>query len=309
MFRKTVLIIFVCGAVAACSSKGNDNSNAADSGGGDDGGRTNDGGGDGGTGPTTTIAKVRQGNPTGSFTVQAVVTAVRGDDPTDTKEWYIEDPAGGAYSGIAVFCDKTKGCPAAVAVPSRLDLVLVTGTLTPYKGKLEITPTAQTTISQNAQLPPLGKEDPADLGASGNSSWRGVLIQVQAAKLTVDDVTPQALDVAKCDPPAADGGVTDAGSEAGAGDGGGATISTCGCKPPRWAGFEVNDGSGNKLLVENHFFTSEHLANSPECLSGAGAIPVSNGMTFSAMQGIFDFNPGNSVQTLAPVVDSDYKTP
>src|SRR5579884_3454354 len=57
-------------------------------------------------GGTTTSAKARMGNATGPITVTAVVIALPGD-PADAKEWYIQDPQGGAYSGVDVYCNKT----------------------------------------------------------------------------------------------------------------------------------------------------------------------------------------------------------
>jgi predicted extracellular nuclease len=248
---------------------------------------------------STTIAGARAGNVKTPITVTAVVIAVRGDDPMDTKEWYIEDPAGGPNSGIAVYCDHaatTSPCSMSVTAPALHDLVTVTGTITSYKGKLEIAPTAQTVVMSGAALPPIATVTPADLAASGMSNLRGTLVKL-ATKVTVDNVTPQSLYYTKCSM-----------SDGGAGPDGGATLCT-GCAPPTYGGFQVNDGSSHELLVENHFYTSEHLQGSPECLTQMGAIPVMNGTTFSSITGVLDFNPTSMVQTLSPVVDADYTTP
>lgn len=256
-------------------------------------------GNDSGPGATTTIAAARMGNVTTPITVTAVVTAIRGDDPKDTKEWYIQDPAGGALSGIAVYCDhaaKTNPCAMSVTAPELHELVTVTGTITSYKGKLELAPTAQVVVMDNAPLPPIPTVTPTDLAASGMSNMRGTLVKL-ATKVTVDDVTPQAFYYAKC-----------AMGDGGAGPDGGAALCS-GCAPPTYAGFQVNDGSGHELLIENHFYTSEHLQGSPECLTQMGAIPVTVGMTFSVITGVLDFNATSMVQTLSPVADSDYTTP
>jgi hypothetical protein len=69
------------------------------------------------------------------------------------------------------------------------------------------------------------------------------------------------------------------------------------------------DGVSHELLIENYFFASEHVANSPECLSAMSAVPVTNGQTFSSVQGILDFDTNGMVQALYPVTDTDYVTP
>ena len=62
----------------------------------------------GGPAPTTTIAQARatlaDGGTVSAITVNAVVTAVQGP-PGDQVNWYVEDPSGGPYSGIIVYCD------------------------------------------------------------------------------------------------------------------------------------------------------------------------------------------------------------
>jgi hypothetical protein len=288
-----------------CSSNGSDTGGAdAGQGGlqeasvGDDGGAA-DATPQGDAGPTTTIATARGGNVTTPITVTAVVTAVRGDDPVDTKEWYIEDPTGGPSSGIAVYCDhaaKQAPCPAGITAPALHDLVTVTGTIVPYQGKLEIAPTAQSTVMSNAPAPPVPTVTPADLAPSGSSNLRGTVVKL-ATKVTVDDPTPHAFYYSKC-----------AMGDGGAGPDGGPTLCS-GCAPPTYLGFQVTDGSGNEILIENHFYTSEHLQSSPECLTHMGAVPVTRGMTFSGIAGILELNPSSMMQTFAPVLDSDYTTP
>ncbi|MEO8800225.1 MAG: hypothetical protein ABI551_20200 [Polyangiaceae bacterium] len=65
---------------------------------------------------TTTIAIARQsfldGGVATPITVNAVVTGVQGTSG-DQVIWYVEDPAGGPYSGISIFCDPlaAKSCP------------------------------------------------------------------------------------------------------------------------------------------------------------------------------------------------------
>lgn len=257
----------------------------------------------GASGATTTIAQARGGNVTTPITVVGIVTAVRGDDPADTKEWYIEDPSGGSNSGISVYRNhtaKTNPCPSGVTPPAVGDKVQLSGTISPYKGKIEIQPTAQTTLASAQPLPAAQPITPADLAAGGTSTWRGVRVKL-AAKLTVDDVTPAKLYDAKC-------ATADAGAPADGGADAGAALCS-GCAPPTYAGFQANDGAGHELFVETYFFASQNLQSSPECLSQMGAKPVTVGTTFSTMTGIVDFDPTGGIQYIAPVTDDDYATP
>ena len=104
---------------------------------------SDDGGGADAGAATTTIAAARMGNVTTSITVAAVVTAVQGPSG-DEVNYYIEDPAGGPYSGIVVYCDPLEtSCPAGPRAgnPSVGDYVLITGAISTYKGQLQISPT------------------------------------------------------------------------------------------------------------------------------------------------------------------------
>src|SRR5580658_4403702 len=67
--------------------------------------------------PTTTIAAARKGNVTTPIIVKAFVTALAGV-PKDYPQWYIEDPAGGAYSGVDVYCDPMVSTPCTVPEPA-----------------------------------------------------------------------------------------------------------------------------------------------------------------------------------------------
>ncbi len=243
---------------------------------------------------TTTIAQARMGNVTTPITVNGVVTVVAGDDPADTKEWYIQDPAGGPYSGVSVYCNKTaksNPCPMALMPPALHDLVQVTGKLSTYKGKVELQPTAETTLMQNATPPPVMTASAADVASgSTNAAIRGAIVKLTGT-FTVDDVTPAACYDSQC-----------------AGDAG--TNGFCtGCKPPTYSGFQVGDGSGHEVLVENTFYLSEHLTSSPECVSMApGGMAVTKGKTFSMISGIVDMDPYGPAGTVAisPTTDSDY---
>ena len=240
---------------------------------------------------TMTIAEAIMNKVTTPITVTAYVTAVR-SNTTDKAEFYIEDPAGGAYAGIDVFCDHgaKKPCAASIMAPALHSLATVTGTLSAYKGKNELDPTAVTMTSMTGTAPPIPTVTTSDLSPSGMNKYVGTLVKL-ATKVTVDDVTPTALYDSSC---AGDAGVNG---------------SCSGCAPPTYSGFEIVDGSGNKALVENAFYSSEHLASSPECLTQPSAVPVHVATTFSAITGILDYDIYGSVQVLEPVQDSDYTTP
>ncbi len=248
---------------------------------------------DAGPTATTTIAAARTGNVTTAITVQAVVTALHGS-PGDYSEWYIEDPAGGPNSGVDVYCDKDASCT--LPEPALNDLILITGTLSTYHGLVQLSPTAKSTVQANATPPPVATITMTDLAEGANSPYRGVLVKYDATTLTVDNTTPASLYDTKC-----------ATGDAGPTDGGMPLCTTC--EPPTYSGFQVNDGQGHEVYVEDSFFYTDHLQSSPECTSGAGQIPVRSGMTFSSIEGILDFDGYANAQEISPVTDSDYVTP
>ena len=109
------------------------------------------------------------------------------------------------------------------------------------------------------------------------------------ATVTVDNLTPAALYDSTCNP----------------------TNTTpaplcSGCAPPTYAGFEVNGPGGSAFFVEETFFPFVPLQNSPECLTQAGAVDVTNGETFPFVAGILDIDPYAMKQVLSPVAPSDY---
>jgi hypothetical protein len=248
---------------------------------------------------TTTIAAARKGNVTTAITVKAFVTALAGV-PMDYPNWYIEDPTGGAYSGVNVYCDPLATTPCNVPEPALHDLIQVTGTLTTYKGQVELIPTAMTVVQSNATFPPIAAVTAADIAPSANSPYRGVFVKLTiGSKLVVDNVTPAALFDTECGTPPPDGGLPD----------GGLPMCSPLCEPPVYSGFRANDGTGNEVYIEAPFFNTDPLQSSPECLTQSGVVPVTLGMTFSSMQGVLDLDPYAQAQELSPVLPSDYVTP
>jgi len=249
------------------------------------------GAGTGGTGATTTIAAARMGNVTTSISVAAVVTAVQGPSG-DEVNYYIEDPAGGPYSGIVVYCDplETK-CPAGPKAgnPSVGDYVLITGAISAYKGQEQIAPTAYALISHSHTLPAAVAVQGTDVAAAGTSAqYRGVLVKL-AETLTVTNLTPSALYNTTCGTAAPDGG----------------PLCT-GCSPPTYSGFQVADSASNVIYVEQYLFPGDPLQSSPECVTAAGQKAVTQGETFPFMEGILDYDGYASAQFLAPRGTSDY---
>jgi hypothetical protein len=258
------------------------------------------------SGATTTIAAARAGNVTTPITVVAVVTALHGV-PGDYSQWYIEDPAGGPSSGVNVYCDPVLAACPTIRAPAVNTLVLVTGSLSTYKGTLQLVPTAQTVLQATTTPPPVATVTAADLAAGATSQYRGVVVQI-AAKLTVDDLTPAALYDTQCNvAPPADAGVDGAVDAAAPADGG---MPLCtGCAPPTYAGFQAHDSMSREVYVEQFFFNTDHLQSSPECVSQPGMVAVTQGMTFSSITGVLDWDGYGSVQALYPLGDSSYVTP
>ncbi len=251
------LIVGFALAIAAC---GTSNTNPADASTQDDTSVTDSAASDVvvpvDSGATTTIAQARTQNVTSSITVLAVVTALHGT-PGDYSQWYIEDPAGGPSSGVAVYCDPDLASCPTIRAPAVNDLVLITGALSTYKGELQFVPTAQTLVQSSYTPPPIATVPATELIATANSAYRGVLVKL-ASKLTVDNATPASLYDTNC------GGSSDAGADAG--------LTLCsGCEPPTYSGFEVNDGAGHEIYVEDFFFYTDHLQSSP---GSARAVPV-----------------------------------
>lgn len=279
------LVLVLVAAVAGC---GGDNGNN----GGPD--MSVSGGNDMTMVMTTTIAQARMGNVQTPITVNAVVIAINGMAP-DAKEWYIQDPAGGAFSAVSVYCNKTAKttpCPMSVTVPALHDLIQITGKLSTFKGKVELQPTGLSTMMANAAVPAPMTATAADLVAgSTNAGIRGGIVKLTGT-FTVDNVMPQALYNSKC-----------------AGDAG--TNGLCsGCRPPTYGGFEVNDGSSHAILVEQTFYNTDHLQSSPECVStGMPGMQVTAGKTFSMLGGIVDVDPfaaSTNTVVLEPTADTDY---
>jgi hypothetical protein len=254
--------------------------------------------------------------------VNAIVTAEHGSIPNDVSEWYIEDPDGGAHSGVVVYCDPDKtSCPASIRAPGRWTLVQMTGKLSPYKGQMEFVPTAQTVLADAGTPPPIPTVTMSD-----------VLVQIATGTtLTVDDVTPKALLDTSCglvypdagSPAATDAGdAGDDGGDAGdtdAGDAGSSVADAGGvdagpgtyecaplCEPPAFSGFTANDGAGNEVNVEAQFFATDPLQSSPECLTQPGVTAVLVGTKFTTMQGVLDFDPYAGQQQISPVTPADY---
>jgi hypothetical protein len=207
----------------------------------------------------------------------------------------VEDPGGGPYSGVLVYCDPLVSPACTVPEPALHDLIQVTGTLTTYMGQVEFEPTAMKVLQTNATAPPVATLTAADVAPSANSPYRGVYVKIAiATKLIVDSVTPSAL--------------ADTGCGAVIPPSGGTGVAACTnkCEPPVYSGFSANDGTGNEVYIEAPFFNTDPLQSSPECLGQAGVVAVTVGTAFTSMSGILDVDPYAAAQALSPVLPSDY---
>jgi hypothetical protein len=257
----------------------------------------------GDAGATTTIAAARQGNMLNkTLTFEAVVTGLHGTPPSDLSQWYIEDPAGGPYSGVAVYCDPDKSACPTIRAPALNSLVRITGQLSTYEGTLQFVPTAQTVLKTTTP-PPVATVTAADVLPTASSKYRGVVVTL-TDKLTVDSVTPKALYDTECNTGTTP---TDGGADGGKADAGPPMCT--GCTPPTYSGFQAHDGSGNELYIEDFFFAYDTYQSSPECAHATGQIPVTVGMTFSAITGIIDYDGYASAQALYPLSNADITTP
>jgi len=214
--------------------------------------------------------------------------------PNDYPTWYIEDPAGGPSSGVAVYCDPLVSPACTVSEPALHDLIQISGAISTYMGQAQFIPTAMKVLQSNAAPPPVATLTAAECAPSASSPYRGVFVKLGfASKLTVDNVKPAALGDTAC----------------GANLTAAVPACTSLCEPPVYSGFQANDGAGNEVYFEAPFFHTDPLQSSPECLTQSGVVPVKVGTTFSAMSGILDFDGYASAQALSPVLPADYTTP
>jgi predicted extracellular nuclease len=230
------------------------------------------------------------GNVTTSITVAGVVTAVQGPSG-DEVNYYIEDPAGGPYSGIVVYCDpaETK-CPAEARAGNPVvgDYVLITGSISTYKGQEQIAPTEYKLLGSGHALPAAVAVEGSDVAAAGTSAqYRGVLVKLSET-LTVTNLTPMALYNTECNV-----------------DGGAMGMCT-GCTPPTYSGFQATDSASDVIYVEQYLFPGDPLQSSPECVSMSGQVAVTKGETFPFMEGILDYDGYATAQFMAPRGPSDY---
>jgi hypothetical protein len=245
---------------------------------------------------TTTIANAIMNKVTTPITVSAVVTGIVG---TGSTTWYIQDPAGGQYSGVAVFCShtaKTNPCPMTINAPVLGNQVLITGTLSQFRGKWELNPTAQTVTNPSGTAPaPMAIANTDAAYNSTNAAVRGFPVKLMGNMFNVDSVTPADLYDTNCK-----------------GDAGVSMMNLCtGCMPPTYSGFAVSDGT-SKIYVQQSFFQTDKLESSPECVGMvSGTTAVTHASKFTVLGGILDVDPfgpkGATTVTLQPLSPSDYQ--
>ena len=79
-----------------------------------------------------------------------------------------------------------------------------------------------------------------------------------------------------------------------------------GCAPPTYSGFQATDAASDVIYVEQYLFPGDPLQSSPECVSVAGQVAVTQGETFPFMEGILDYDGYAQAQFMAPRGPSDY---
>jgi hypothetical protein len=237
--------------------------------------------------PTTTIAAVRQAAyqaPT-PLTVLAVVIAVDRNSP-DATLWYVQDPEGGPYSGVAVWCAPWDNCPATVKAPKLHDYVLISGTITASA----IHPTMQQVIPGGPPAPAPTTVSALDLASRLGSArtwglW-GSKVRLPVVT-TVDSLTPWMLANGDCMSPSGD------------------NLCKGPICAPSYYGFEVIDGAGNKIIIGNDFQDVTGLVSSPECKASVGQTQVITGGTFDFIEGILDQGTA-AEQVLMPTSPDDF---
>ena len=108
-----------------------------------------------------------------TVTVIGIVTGVYGNG------FFLEDPAGGAWSGVWVYKN------GADTIVERADSLIVEGTVSEHYGLTEIVPDTIIVAAKNAALPA-----PVEVstGAANDEAYEGVLLQVVHAKCTNPDL-------------------------------------------------------------------------------------------------------------------------
>ena len=106
-----------------------------------------------------------------SVTFNGVVTATGYYD----SRYFVEDPTGGAWSGVLVWDSSTQ--------PDVGDLLQITGEVYEYSGHTEISPVTQVSLlAQDQELPAAEPISTGDL--SNGEAWEGVLVQFSDVSVT-----------------------------------------------------------------------------------------------------------------------------
>jgi predicted extracellular nuclease len=135
-----------------------------------------------------TINQIQQGDVTDGSGVILTDVVVTSPLTFDGTGFFVEEPAGGEYSGIYVYNYNGATDPATIAVG---DVVTINGTYSEFNGGSEVTIDASTAVevtSSGAALPaPVEIADPATIATDGTDAARyeGVLVHVTDVTVTV----------------------------------------------------------------------------------------------------------------------------
>lgn len=132
--------------------------------------------------PPATIYELQQGmvDPGSLVLVEDVVVTTPWDFGGDT--YWVQDPAGGAFSGIAVYMPN-----AGAFVPSPGDVVTLCGEYDEFfdQSQLQMAGEGDVTAAGNGPVPAPEVLDAAELGANPPAEdWEGVLVRVENVQVT-----------------------------------------------------------------------------------------------------------------------------
>jgi len=132
--------------------------------------------------PPTTIQEIQQGMvaPGDLVLVEDVVVTTPWDFGGDT--YWVQDPAGGAYSGISVYMPN-----AGAFVPSPGDVVTLCGEYDEFfdQSQLQIAAEGDVTAAGNGAVPAPEVLDAAEIGQDPPAEqWEGVLVTVEGVQVT-----------------------------------------------------------------------------------------------------------------------------
>jgi hypothetical protein len=245
----------------------------------DDGGVQQDANnnGDGG-GTYGTIKAAREANLAAFAPVTIDTSVVTGVNwSSSTAKAYIQDAAGGAKSGVQLYCKKSDCAMYDTIKALKMgQKVKVVGTWDIYNGCEELKPTAVTVLdSTQGALPPFADLTPDQaVDTLTQSDYEGCLVNISGVSastpLTVTSMTPAGFQNTNYN-------------------------TDCSMGPP-YSAFEVSDSASHKIAVTTSFYRNIDLGTDANCIlifdggTPSATLVEANGK-FNKLQGILDMDP------------------